>query len=248
MTNSFDHAAAHSGRINSSASERPPQGANDGATPGKSEQDVVVIIHKSRLFRDCLKYSLGASTATPVADYSSIEAWLEQSDGADNAALILFGMDDTGKDAVDRDLGMILSRALGVPVIVACDSEDAGFIFDVLTKGVRGYVPTSMPLDVSIQVMQLVQAGGVFAPASSLLTSRRPPKSAEQVDFGLLTAKQLSVIDAIRKGKPNKTIAYELNMCESTVKVHVRNIMKKLQAKNRTQVAFIASKMLSDKV
>ena len=37
----------------------------------------------------------------------------------------------------------------------------------------------------------------------------------------------------------NKLIAYELNMCESTVKVHVRNIMKKLQATNRTQVAYL---------
>jgi FixJ family two-component response regulator len=37
----------------------------------------------------------------------------------------------------------------------------------------------------------------------------------------------------------NKLIAYELNMCESTVKVHVRNIMKKLNATNRTQVAYM---------
>ena len=45
------------------------------------------------------------------------------------------------------------------------------------------------------------------------------------------------MIQAIRQGKSNKVIAYELNMCESTVKVHVRNIMKKLNARNRTDVA-----------
>jgi DNA-binding NarL/FixJ family response regulator len=53
----------------------------------------------------------------------------------------------------------------------------------------------------------------------------------------------MAVIEMIRQGKANKTIAYELNMCESTVKVHVRNIMKKLRARNRTQVAFIANQM-----
>jgi DNA-binding NarL/FixJ family response regulator len=37
----------------------------------------------------------------------------------------------------------------------------------------------------------------------------------------------------------NKLIAYELSMCESTVKVHVRNIMKKLKATNRTQVVYL---------
>jgi len=45
------------------------------------------------------------------------------------------------------------------------------------------------------------------------------------------------VVRALCRGKANKVIAYELNMCESTVKVHVRNIMKKLKAKNRTEVA-----------
>ena len=45
-------------------------------------------------------------------------------------------------------------------------------------------------------------------------------------------------MDALRRGKANKIIAYELNLRESTVKVHVRNIMKKLKATNRTEVAF----------
>ena len=54
-----------------------------------------------------------------------------------------------------------------------------------------------------------------------------------------LTGRQLQVVEAIRQGKPNKVIAYELNMCESTVKVHVRAIMKKLKARNRTEVAYL---------
>jgi DNA-binding NarL/FixJ family response regulator len=51
----------------------------------------------------------------------------------------------------------------------------------------------------------------------------------------------LQVVEAIRQGKPNKIIAYELAMCESTVKVHVRTIMKKLKARNRTQIAYLYS-------
>jgi DNA-binding NarL/FixJ family response regulator len=54
----------------------------------------------------------------------------------------------------------------------------------------------------------------------------------------VLTQREVEVAEAIRKGKPNKIIAYELNLCESTIKVHIRNIMKKLNATNRTQVAF----------
>ena len=53
------------------------------------------------------------------------------------------------------------------------------------------------------------------------------------------TRRQSQILDCLRRGMANKLIAYELNMCESTVKVHVRNIMKKLKATNRTQVAYM---------
>ena len=52
-------------------------------------------------------------------------------------------------------------------------------------------------------------------------------------------------VEALRRGKANKIIAYELKMRESTVKVHVRNIMKKLHATNRTEVAFMAHRLLN---
>jgi DNA-binding NarL/FixJ family response regulator len=57
---------------------------------------------------------------------------------------------------------------------------------------------------------------------------------------GGVTARELAVIRALQQGKSNKVIAYELNMCESTVKVHVRNLMKKMKAKNRTDLAIKA--------
>jgi DNA-binding NarL/FixJ family response regulator len=60
-----------------------------------------------------------------------------------------------------------------------------------------------------------------------------------------MTRRELAVIQAIQQGKSNKLIAYHLNMCESTVKVHVRNIMRKLAAKNRTEVAIKAQNMLN---
>jgi DNA-binding NarL/FixJ family response regulator len=51
--------------------------------------------------------------------------------------------------------------------------------------------------------------------------------------------RQLQVLERLRQGKQNKMIAYELGMCESTVKVHLRHIMKKLNARNRTQVVLL---------
>ena len=88
--------------------------------------------------------------------------------------------------------------------------------------------------------MRLVHADGVLVPESCLHSLPERTDSAAQ-RATLFTHRQLQVVEAIRQGKPNKIIAYELSMCESTVKVHVRTIMKKLQARNRTQVAYLYS-------
>lgn len=61
------------------------------------------------------------------------------------------------------------------------------------------------------------------------------------------TARQSAVAEGLRRGKANKIIAYELNLCESTVKVHIRNIMKKLGATNRTEVAYKIGDMIHTK-
>ena len=69
------------------------------------------------------------------------------------------------------------------------------------------------------------------------------PSGDEARAIPLFSPRQLSVLEGLRQGKANKTIAHELTMRESTVKVHIRNIMRKLNATNRTQVAFLTNAM-----
>jgi len=97
--------------------------------------------------------------------------------------------------------------------------------------------------------MHLVEAGGTFAPATSLISWKRMGDSATPQSGHLkelFTARQAAVLGALRQGKANKQIAYELNMREGTVKVHIRNIMRKLKAKNRTEVAVLANGMFTN--
>ena len=53
----------------------------------------------------------------------------------------------------------------------------------------------------------------------------------------------MAVLAQLRQGKANKLIAHELSMSESTVKVHVRNIMRKMGATNRTQAVYKAQQL-----
>ena len=62
------------------------------------------------------------------------------------------------------------------------------------------------------------------------------------------TGRQAAVLKALCRGKANKIIAFELNLCESTVKVHIRSIMKKLQARNRTEVALKLHNLVQSRI
>ena len=61
-----------------------------------------------------------------------------------------------------------------------------------------------------------------------------------------LAERETEVLRLLARGKANKQIAYELNMREGTVKVHIRNIMRKLKAKNRTEVAILAGGLFTN--
>ena len=66
---------------------------------------------------------------------------------------------------------------------------------------------------------------------------RRPRGSALAISSPRLTPRQRQVLELLGQGRPNKVIAQRLALCESTVKVHVRQIMRKLGATNRAEVA-----------
>jgi DNA-binding NarL/FixJ family response regulator len=143
-------------------------------------------------------------------------------------------------------LSIISNLAPSLPTIVLSSKYNFEVMRTVIGYGAKGYIPMSMGFEIAVEAVRFVLAGGTYVPAECLLsaipssvTPLRPPAS------GAITNRELAVVRAIHQGKPNKIIAYELNMCESTVKVHVRHIMKKLRAKNRTDVAIKATALLA---
>jgi DNA-binding NarL/FixJ family response regulator len=133
---------------------------------------------------------------------------------------------------------------------VLADRHEVAEVNRALTHGVRGYIPTSVEWEVAVAALMLVSAGGTFVPADALRSTASKPGDQPEGERqgrsdGLdLTPRELSVIDLLREGKPNKVIAAQLDMQENTVKVHVRNILKKLNATNRTHAAFVANRLL----
>jgi DNA-binding NarL/FixJ family response regulator len=126
------------------------------------------------------------------------------------------------------------------PVIVLSAADNPESIIEAIEGGARGYIPTvTTPAELVVEIIRLVRAGGTFVPPSGLGVKRIPlkylrPSTKTGQPF---TPRQIAVLGHLTQGKANKVIAYELSMSESTVKVHIRNIMKKMNASNRTEVA-----------
>jgi DNA-binding NarL/FixJ family response regulator len=191
----------------------------------------VIIIEKRDLIRSCLERGISELSGCPVASFPSIEGWRKAA-AEINALIIVVGWAESGCEC-SEDFDQLGSDA---PFLVLSDAPGLADIEKSLRCGARGHVSFNVALDVVIEAIRLVLAGGIFIPPEILFEA-----SAEGGRVGAhstpFTRREEVVIDALRKGKPNKVIAHELSLSESTVKLHVRNIMKKMHAKNRTEVA-----------
>jgi DNA-binding NarL/FixJ family response regulator len=222
---------------------------NHEADPGarrSTAPEAIILVESRTLIRESLARSIETLADQGVVGVASIQDWLAR-DPRPSAALIILSAHTDEERTLTEDTATLAQSGVTVPVVVMSDLEALHQVLGVLKTGVRGYIPTSMPLKLALEAMRLVCAGGTYIPAESVLAARSDsgwPLPQKQAKPGPFTARQLQVVDALRRGKANKLIAYELNMCESTVKVHVRHIMKKLQARNRTEVAFKTNELL----
>lgn len=229
--------------INSNTtSDRPSSAIRD------EEELRVLIIEPRNIFKECLSHYLSQFSGVETISIGSPKDWPKVAELSTLPDIILLCVAEGERlPAYLSEIVPAVEGLQSLPVVVLSNERLPCQVFDLLKAGVRGFIPTDAGCAVAIQVLRLVRAGGTYIPSNCL--SAQPDKTALGAERGeMFTGRQKQVIEAIRLGKPNKIIAYELNMCESTVKVHVRTIMKKLKARNRTEVAYLYSSTVGEAV
>ncbi|HYG89506.1 MAG TPA: response regulator transcription factor [Azospirillum sp.] len=156
----------------------------------------------------------------------------------------------SGRETLDRveEMHGVAPKA---PLVIVSDREESQEVIAAFQAGARGYIPTSVDVEVALKALSFILSGGSFFPPTALL---HPPRGSDPGGNGdgtanpkgrrkQLTPRQQDVLSLLRMGKANKMIARELGMQESTVKVHVRQIMRKYGAMNRTEAALLSVDM-----
>ena len=119
-------------------------------------------------------------------------------------------------------------------IIMLTTSDGDGDIQRAMRAGARGYILKSMPQQELLEVVRLVHAGRRHVPTDVAA------RLAEHLDGQDLTTRELEVLRLIRDGYRNKQIADQMAIAETTVSFHIKNMVSKLGANDRTHAVTIA--------
>jgi DNA-binding NarL/FixJ family response regulator len=125
-------------------------------------------------------------------------------------------------------------KAPNARIVVLSSHEGDVDIQRALEAGAQGYVVKGIVRDELLEIIRSVHAGKRRLPAEVA------QKLAEHMADESISARELEVLSLVAAGRRNKEIASELSIAEDTVKMHVRNILSKLQVNDRTEAVTIA--------
>lgn len=132
----------------------------------------------------------------------------------------------------------------GTPIVMLTVSEDEADLFAAIKAGARGYLLKNLEahqLRTMIEGVSRGEAAITPATAARIIDElNRPDAAAVRADPDRLTDRELDVLRLVTAGLRNKEIAARLGISENTVKYHLKNILEKLHAESRTEVAAMA--------
>ncbi len=224
--------------------------ANDLVVVDDIETKIIVIVVERRSFtRDCLRSWITVfGREFAVVDVADVGLELDDDVMRRASAVILSAVAPTPCDAwLLAQVQWILARRPDMPIVLIGELSETAVAETLVTQlGLRGCIPTSSRADLAVAVLRLIIAGGSYIPrpisevreAERTLPVVVPIRATvNPTACAKLTPRERSVMDLLRQGMPNKLIGYRLGMAQSTVKVHVHNIITKLNVRNRTEAA-----------
>jgi DNA-binding NarL/FixJ family response regulator len=224
---------------------------NNKVLPKKSK---IVMLARTDLFAECLTQAISARFQDQdIVSLSDADDLLDGNLG-DVSLFMLYRLPVATFPSVMTTIHECYPKAAIGLMVQNADEFDpsiAGFVDQGLVHGV---LPLNINLDVCLTAIDLLMKGGEHFPAALLrrlapnalsggvvqkqsFSEDTDPERRSDFGHGLLTMREIQILDLVCMGTQNKIIAVRLGLSENTVKVHVRNIYKKMNVRNRTEAA-----------
>ncbi|MDY0960713.1 MULTISPECIES: response regulator [Massilia] len=214
--------------------------------PNEGETISVLLVDDHTLFRSGVRSLLQRNPRFNVVG--------EAADGVDGVKralqlkpdVVLLDLNMPGMTGIET-LQLMLQDRPGAAVLMLTVSEEAEDLAAALQAGARGYLLKNIDADYLTRAVERAAAGeSVLAEslAGKLFAhvqrggAARAPAPASELDK--LTPREREILACLARGESNKVIARALDLAESTVKIHVQNILKKLGLSSRVQAAVFA--------
>ena len=143
-------------------------------------------------------------------------------------------------------LRVMVEELPGIRVLMLTVSEDAQDLMEALRAGACGYLLKNVETDALLDSIRRAARGdSVVSPqmtAKLIQGVREQSRTTQQVSArDRFSPRERDILACLARGESNKEIARALDLAESTVKIHVQNIFKKLHMTSRVQVALYAA-------
>ncbi|MFO1187846.1 MAG: response regulator transcription factor [Alphaproteobacteria bacterium] len=211
------------------------------------DQVLTVLVGAKTLMREGLKGLLAGTSIKIVAEAPrpyDVPAAL----GSQKADLALVDVTEFGEELADG-IKALKAELPAIKIVLLTDILDGQQLSASLAAGVDGYLLKEISCDALLQSLHLVMVGEKVFPTelATLLVNGAPttPRAgrrtvSESVRDRGLSERELQILQCLAQGDSNKIIANRLEITEATVKVHVKSLLRKINATNRTQAAIWA--------
>src|SRR4051812_42424862 len=195
---------------------------------------VIYLVGKDDIFREGLKSLLSKNDFCIAGEYDSIEEMPTESEDSDVLHVII-NIDSEGGASPEK-ISKLKHIYNNNRLVVVSARTDIPAAMPAFSAGIDGYILKDISCPALLGSLRLIIAGEKVYPTfmlAALSSQTGKPIANDMSRNGLhngqhLSKQEMKIISGLAKGDPNKIIAHNLNISETTVKVHVKTILRKL--------------------
>lgn len=200
----------------------------------QQERATILLIDDHPMLRTGVKQLISmAPDIQVIGEASNGEQGIELAESLD-PDLILLDLNMPGMNGLET-LDKLREKSLSGRVVVFSVSNHEEDVVTALKRGADGYLLKDMEPEDLLKALQQAAAGEMVL--SEALTPVLAASLRANRDISQLTPRERDILKLIAQGLPNKMIARRLDITESTVKVHVKHMLKKMKLKSRVEAA-----------